>query len=78
METTPYILNEFNPFTLETSVSEIKLFFKENPFTHFHNSLPQNMLIEEIQRYDFGLVPHPPDWHSLNVNFALPNWSLTI
>jgi len=35
METAPYILNEFNPFTLETTVSEIKHFFEETSFSHF-------------------------------------------
>lgn len=35
METTPYILKEFSPFTLETTVAEIKLFFQETGFNFF-------------------------------------------
>lgn len=35
METTPYILNEFEAFSLETSVREVKNFFKENTYSHF-------------------------------------------
>lgn len=35
METTPYILKEFSPFTLETTVAEIKIFFQETGFNFF-------------------------------------------
>jgi len=47
--------------------------FRSNPFVHFHNPLPIKQLLEEIQRYDFGLLPRPPDLNALNANFALPN-----
>ena len=30
-------------------------------------------LSEELLKYDFGLVPHPPDLKVLNISFALPN-----
>lgn len=35
METAPYILNEYNAFTLQTKVSEAQLFFKETIFCCF-------------------------------------------
>jgi len=35
METTPYILKEYSPFLLETTIEEIKLFFHETSFSHF-------------------------------------------
>jgi len=35
METAPFILKEFQPFTLGTKVAQAKLFFKENTFSHF-------------------------------------------
>lgn len=35
MKVSPYILNEFKPFGLETSVNEVKAFFSETTFTHF-------------------------------------------
>ena len=35
METAPFILKEFQPFTLSTKVAQAKLFFKDNTFSHF-------------------------------------------
>jgi predicted transcriptional regulator len=35
METITYLLKEFEAFTLETTVAEVKLFFKETSFNHF-------------------------------------------
>lgn len=35
METTPYILNEYNAFTLHTTVAQIKKLFNETTFCHF-------------------------------------------
>ena len=35
METTPYILKEFEPFSLETTIEEVRSFFNETTFTHF-------------------------------------------
>ncbi len=51
METTPYILNEFNPFTLETTVFEIKSFFNETNFSHFP-VVSKNSLIGLISKTD--------------------------
>lgn len=35
METAPYILNEFEAFSLETTVFEVKNFFNETTYSHF-------------------------------------------
>ena len=35
METTPYILKEYSPFSLETTIEELKGFFHETSFSHF-------------------------------------------
>ncbi len=35
METSPFILKKFKPFTSNSSVKAIKLFFKETAFSHF-------------------------------------------
>ena len=35
METSPYILNEFEAFSLETTVHEVKNFFTETTYSHF-------------------------------------------
>jgi CBS domain-containing protein len=35
METIPFILKEFKPFSLETTIEEVKSFFNETTFTHF-------------------------------------------
>lgn len=35
MEATPYILNEFKAFTLNSSIDEIQEFFNETTYTHF-------------------------------------------
>lgn len=35
MKTTPNILTEFKPFTLQTKIAKVKLFFKENTYSHF-------------------------------------------
>jgi len=51
METTPYILKEFSPFTLETTVFEIKSFFKETSFNHFP-VVSKNKLIGLISETD--------------------------
>jgi len=49
METTPYILNEYSPFSLETTVSEVKLFFNETSFSHFP-IVSKNQLIGLISK----------------------------
>lgn len=51
METTPYILNEFSPFTLETTIFEIKSFFNETNFSHFP-VVSKNVLIGLISKTD--------------------------
>lgn len=35
METTPYILKEFKAFTTQTSIGNVKSFFKETTYSHF-------------------------------------------
>ena len=51
MDTTPYILKEFNPFSLETTISETKLFFNETSFSHFP-VVSKNLLIGLISKTD--------------------------
>jgi predicted transcriptional regulator len=58
METNPYILNEYKAFTLETKVSEAKLFFNETLFCHFpivkNNQLIGLISENDIQGIDQG------------------------
>lgn len=35
METTPYILKEFNAFTTHTKIADVKLLFIESAYSHF-------------------------------------------
>ncbi len=35
MDTTPFILKDFNPFTTQTSIADVKSFFKETTYCHF-------------------------------------------
>lgn len=35
METTPYILKEFNAFTTHTKIADVKLLFSESAYSHF-------------------------------------------
>ncbi|WP_456376127.1 CBS domain-containing protein [Lutibacter sp.] len=51
METTPYILNEYKAFTLQTTVSEVKSFFKETIFCCFP-IVQNNQLIGLISEND--------------------------
>jgi len=51
METTPYILNEYNAFTLQTKVSEAQSFFKETIFCCFP-IVQNNRLIGLISEND--------------------------
>lgn len=51
METTPYILNEFEAFSLETPIKEIKTFFNENTYSHFP-IIKNNHLIGLISETD--------------------------
>ena len=51
METTPYILNEYKAFTLQTTVAQIKKLFKETTFCHFP-IVKNNQLIGLISETD--------------------------
>lgn len=51
MDTTPYILTEFNTFNLETLVSEVKNFFNETTFSHFP-IVENNQLVGLISETD--------------------------
>lgn len=51
METNPYILKEFNAFSLETKISEVKSFFNETTFSHFP-IVEKNELIGLISETD--------------------------
>ncbi|SNR67513.1 CBS domain-containing protein [Lutibacter agarilyticus] len=51
METAPYILNEFEAFSLETSVNEVKTFFNETTYSHFP-IVKENHLIGLISETD--------------------------
>lgn len=35
METSPFILNDFKAFTMQTSIADVKSFFKETTYCHF-------------------------------------------
>ena len=35
METTPLILKDFKPFTTQTTIAEVKSFFKSTTYCHF-------------------------------------------
>lgn len=51
METTPYILKEFEAFTLQTTIANVKLLFNETTYSHFpvvHN----NQLIGLVSETD--------------------------
>ena len=56
MESTPLLLKEFNPFTLESTVAEVKAFFNETTFSHFpiveENHLHGMISETEIQGID--------------------------
>ena len=51
METAPYILNEFDAFSLETRVNEVKTFFNETTYSHFP-IVKENHLIGLISETD--------------------------
>ncbi len=51
METAPYILNEFEAFSLETTVNEVKTFFNETTYSHFP-IVKENHLIGLISETD--------------------------
>lgn len=55
METTPYILKEFSPFSLETTISEIKLFFNETSFSHFP-VVSKKLLIGLVSKTDIESI----------------------
>lgn len=51
METAPFILKEFKPFTLDSKVADAKLLFKETAFSHFP-IVKNNKLIGLISKID--------------------------
>jgi len=55
METAPFILKEFKPFTLESKINDVKLFFKETAFSHFP-IVKNNELIGLISKIDIDAI----------------------
>ncbi len=55
METAPYILNEFEAFSLETRVNEVKTFFNETTYSHFP-IVKENHLIGLISKTDIEAI----------------------
>lgn len=55
METTPFILKEFKPFTLNSKVEVVKLFFKETAFSHFP-IVKNNKLIGLISKIEIDKI----------------------
>jgi CBS domain-containing protein len=55
METIPYILREYKPFSLETTIAEIKDFFQKNTFSHFI-VVENNKLIGLISETDANSI----------------------
>ena len=53
METAPFIIKEFKPFTFDTKVADAKLFFKETAFSHFP-IVKKNVLIGLISKIDLA------------------------
>ncbi len=51
METTPYILKDFKAFTTQTSIADVKSFFKETTYSHFP-IVEKNKLIGLISETD--------------------------
>jgi len=55
METAPFILKEFKPFTLESKINDVKSFFKETAFSHFP-IVKNNELIGLISKIDIDAI----------------------
>jgi predicted transcriptional regulator len=55
METAPFIIKEFKPFTFDTKVADAKLFFKETAFSHFP-IVKKNVLIGLISKIDIDEI----------------------
>jgi len=55
MDTTPYILKEFEAFNLKSKISEIKAFFRETTFTHFP-VIDEKSLIGLISETDINSI----------------------
>lgn len=71
METTPFILKEFKPFSLSTKVAQVKLFFKENTFSHFP-IVENKTLIGLISEIDIeGIDDNEKQLDDLNYLFNL-------
>jgi Mg/Co/Ni transporter MgtE len=73
METTPFILKEFKAFTSQTSIADVKSFFKETTYCHFP-IVEDNKLIGLICETDVQAIDKDEavlgDYHSL-FNFFL-------
>lgn len=54
-------------------INNFKNKFLNNCFVHFHRPLSPGELSREIQKYDYGFIPCPPDQNVLNRNLILPN-----
>jgi len=55
METAPFILKKIKPFTLESKVEAVKLFFKETAFSHFP-VVENNKLLGLISKIDIDEI----------------------
>lgn len=55
MRTAPFILNDYKPFTLQTSIAVAKLFFKETTFKHF-SIVDNSHLIGLISEVDVKVI----------------------
>lgn len=57
----------------DSIIGFFKKTFARSKFVHFYTPLSPRKLSDEIQKYDFGLVPHPPDIKPINIRNVLPN-----
>ncbi|NOR27834.1 MAG: CBS domain-containing protein [Lutibacter sp.] len=60
METTPYILNEFKAFTLQSKIANIRALFNETTYSHFP-IVKNNQLIGVIAETDIQGLPKNED-----------------
>ncbi len=56
-----------------SAINYFKKMYSGSKFIHFHHPLTPKELSKEIIKYDFGLVPHPPDIRAKNIRLVLPN-----
>jgi len=60
METTPYILNEFKAFTLQSKIADVRALFNETTYSHFP-IVKNNQLIGLIAETDIQGLPKNED-----------------